>query len=92
VKEFDGKFFFAKENRIHGLCREEEPTHSSSLDPAPERLEESRNSPQEPRERRSSADLTHAKMLQLQELRLAATDTNTCKTRVSLKDLRKREI
>ena len=33
--------------------------------------------PQGPRERRSTADLTHARMLQLQELELAATVTNT---------------
>ena len=32
---------------------------------------------QGPRERRSTADLTHARMLQLQELGLAATVTNT---------------
>ena len=36
------------------------------------------------------ADLTHARMLQLQELGLAATVTNTLTTRVSLKDLPKR--
>jgi hypothetical protein len=50
----------------HGLCREEEPTHSSSFDPTPARLEDSRDSPQGLRERRSTADLTHARMIQLQ--------------------------
>jgi hypothetical protein len=77
VKVFDSKFLSKEENQIHGLCREEEPTHSSSLYPTPARLEDSRDSPQGPRERRSTADLTHARMLQLQELGLAATVTNT---------------
>jgi hypothetical protein len=77
VKIFDGKFLSTEENQIHGLCREEEPTHSSSLDPTPARLEDSRDSPQGPRERISTADLTHAEMLQIQELGLAATVTNT---------------
>jgi hypothetical protein len=35
VKVFDDKFLSTQENQIHGLCREEEPTHSSSLDPTP---------------------------------------------------------
>ena len=87
MKVFDGKFLSKEENQIHGLCREEEPTHSSSLDLTPARLEDSRDSPQGPRERRSTAELTHARMLQLQELGLAATVTNTL---VSLKDLPKR--
>jgi len=65
VKVLDGKFLSTKENQIHGLGREEEPTHSSSLDPTPAR------------ERRSTADLTHARMLQLQELGLATIVTNT---------------
>jgi len=77
VKVFDGKFLSTEENQIHGLCREEEPTKSSSLDPMPARLEDSRDSSQGPRERRSTADLTHARMLQLQELGLAATVANT---------------
>jgi len=77
VKVFDGKFLSTEENQIQGLCREEEPTHSSSLDPTPARLEDSRYSPQGPRERISTADLTHAEMLQIQELGLAATVTNT---------------
>jgi len=77
VKVFDGKFLSKEENQIHGLCQEEEPTHSSSLYPTPARLEDSRDSPQGPRERRSTADLTHARMLQLQELGQAATVTNT---------------
>jgi hypothetical protein len=77
VKVFDGKFLSTEENQIHGLCREEKPTHSSSLDPTPARLEHSRGSPQGPRERKSTADLTHARMLQLQELGLAAAVTNT---------------
>jgi len=77
VKVFDGKFLSTEENQIHSLCREEEPTHSSSLDPTPSRLEDSRNSPQGPIERRYTVDLTHAIMLQLQELGLAATVTNT---------------
>ena len=77
VKVFDGKFLSTEENQIHGLCREEEPTHSSSLHPTPARLEDSRESPQGSRERRSTADLTYARMLQLQELGLAATVTNT---------------
>ena len=62
---------------LHGLCREEEPTHSSALDPTPARLEDSRDSPQGSRERKSTVDLTHARMLQLQELGLAARVTNT---------------
>jgi hypothetical protein len=57
--------------------RRKEPTHSSSLYPTPARLEDSRDSPQEPREKRSTADLTLARMPQLQELGLAATVTNT---------------
>ena len=77
VKVFDGKFLFTEENQIHGLCREEEPTHSSFLDHTPARLEDSRDSPPRPRERSSTADLTHARMLQLQEQRLPATVTNT---------------
>ena len=77
VKVFDGKFFSTVENQIHGLGREEEPTHSSSFDPTPGRLEDSRDSPQGPRERRSTADLIHAGMLQLRELGLAATVTKT---------------
>jgi len=77
VKVFDGKFLSKEENQIHGLCREEEPTHSSSLNPTPGRLEDSRDSPQGSRERRSSADLAHARMLQPQELGLAATVANT---------------
>ena len=76
VKVFDGKFLSTEENQIHSLCREEEPAHSSSLDPTPARLEDSRDSPQGPRETRSTSDLTHARMLQLQELGLAATVTN----------------
>jgi len=62
---------------FYGLCREEEPTHSSSLDPRPARLEDYRDSTQGPRERRSTADFTRARMLQLQELGLVATVTNT---------------
>jgi len=56
--------------------REEEPRNSSSLDPTPARLNDSRDSPQGSREIRSTSDLTHARMLQLQELGLAATVTN----------------
>jgi hypothetical protein len=77
VKVFDGKFFSTEQNQIHGLCREDEPTNSSSLDPTPARLEGSRDSPQGPSERRPTADLTSARMLQLHELGLAATVTNT---------------
>ena len=77
VKVFDGKFLSTEENQIHGLCREEKPTHSSSLDPTPARLEDSHDSPQGPKARTSTADLTHARMLQLQELGLSATVTNT---------------
>jgi len=65
VKVFDGKFLSTKENQIPGLCREEEPENSSSLDTTPARLEDSHDSPQGPRERRSTADLTHARILQL---------------------------
>jgi hypothetical protein len=39
VKRFDGKFISEEENQIHGLCREEEPTHSSSLYPTPARAQ-----------------------------------------------------
>jgi hypothetical protein len=77
VKVFDDNFLSTEQNQIHSLCREEEPTHSSSLDPTRARLEDSRDSPQGPRERRPTADLTLARMLQLQELGLAATVTNT---------------
>ena len=77
VKVFDGKFLSIQENRIHGLCREEEPTHLSSLDPTPARLKDSRDSPQRPRETRSNADLAHARMLQHHEQGLVATVTNT---------------
>jgi hypothetical protein len=80
-KAFDGKFLSTEENQIQGVCRDEEPKHSISLDPTPTRLEESRDSSQGPRERISTAEVTHARMLQLQDLSLAAT--------VSLKDLRK---
>ena len=71
VKIFDGKFLSTEENQIQGVCRDEEPKHSISLDPTPTRLEESRDSSQGPRERRSTADFTHARMLQLQDLGLA---------------------
>ena len=68
MKVFDDKFLSKEENQIHGLCREEEPAL----------MQECFNCrPQGPRERRSTADLTHARMLQLQELGLAATVTNT---------------
>jgi len=46
VKAFDGKFLSTEENQIHGLCREEEPTHSSSLGPMLAKLEDSGDSPQ----------------------------------------------
>ena len=42
----------------------------------PARLEDSRDSPQGPSGRGSTADITHARMLQLQELELAATITS----------------
>jgi hypothetical protein len=51
--------------------------NQGSFDPTCARLEDSRDSPQRPKERRSTADLTHARMLQLQELGLAATVINT---------------
>ena len=35
VKVFDGKFLSTEENQIHGLCREEEPPRSISLNPTP---------------------------------------------------------
>jgi hypothetical protein len=41
AKVFDAKFLSTEENQIHGLCREEKPTHSSSSDPTPARLEHS---------------------------------------------------
>jgi len=47
VKVLDGKFLSTEENQIHGLCREEEPSHSL----------------QWPRERVSTANFTHARML-----------------------------
>ena len=77
MKVLDDKILCTEENQIHGFCREEEPTHSSSLDPTPARLDDSRDSPQGLRERKSTADCTHARMLQLQELGVAATVTNT---------------
>jgi hypothetical protein len=43
----------------------------------PAKLENSRDSPQGPREKRSTAGFAHEKMLQLQELGLAATVANT---------------
>ena len=43
----------------------------------PASLENSRDLPQGPRKRRSTAYLTRARMLQLQELGLVATVTNT---------------
>jgi len=73
---FDGKFLSTEENQIHGLGRDKEPSHSISLDSPSARLEDSRDSPQGPRETRSTADLTHERMLQLQELGLDATVTN----------------
>jgi hypothetical protein len=39
VNVFDCKFLSTEENQIHGVCREEEPKHSISLDPTPTRLE-----------------------------------------------------
>jgi hypothetical protein len=77
VKVFNGKFLSTEESQIHGLCREEEPTRSSFLDPTPARLEDSRDSPQGPRETRSTAELTRSRMLQLQELGLPVAVTNT---------------
>jgi hypothetical protein len=47
------------------------------LEHTPARLENSCGSPQKPREKKSTADLTHAKLLQLQELGLAFAVTNT---------------
>ena len=73
MKVFDGKFLCTQEIQINSLCRGEEPSHSSSLKPTHQGLEDSRDSSQGPRERRSTADLTHARMLQLQELGLAVT-------------------
>ena len=70
-------FSLQKKIKFHGICREEEQTHSSSLDPTPAKLEDSRDSLQGQRERRSTAELTHARMLQLQELGLVVTVTNT---------------
>ena len=46
------------------------------LEPTPARLEDTFDSPQGPRERRSTADLPHARTLQPQELELTATVTN----------------
>jgi hypothetical protein len=77
VKVFDGNLLSAEENQIHGLCWDEELAHSSSLDPTPVRLEDSRDLHQGPRERRSTADLTRARILRIQELGLAATVTKT---------------
>jgi hypothetical protein len=42
-------------------------------EPTPARLEDFRDFPQGPRERRFIADLTHARILQLEELGLSAT-------------------
>ena len=45
VKVFDGKFLPTEENQIHCLRREEGPlSHSSSFEPTPARLEDSRDS------------------------------------------------
>ena len=72
-KILDNQFLSTEEHAIQGLCREEQPTHSIV------RLqdEDSRDSPQGSTETRCTADVTHARMLQLQQVGLAATVTNT---------------
>ena len=77
VKVFDGKFVSTGDKQTHGLCQEEDLCYSSSLDPTPARLEHSRHSPRWTRERRSTVELTHTRVLQLQELGLAASVLNT---------------
>lgn len=62
---------------VHGLHREEEPCHTSSLEHTPARLEDSRESPQRSGKRRSTAELAHARMLKFEELGIAASDSNT---------------
>jgi len=75
VKVFDGKFLSTEQNDIHDLCQEEEPCHSSSLQPISARLNYSRDSPQGPEKEDILPDLTHPETLQHQQLRVNATVT-----------------
>jgi len=89
VKDFYGKLLCTEENQIYGLCREWEAHHSSSFEATSTRLDYSRDSPQGPIESESNAELTHARMLQLQQLGLGATVTTPKTTWMSLKDSKK---
>jgi transposase InsO family protein len=84
------KFWTYRAKLLIWAYREEEPTHSSSLDPTPVRLEDSRKLSQGSRKRRSTSDLTRARIAQLQELGLTATVKTPWTTSVNLKDLRNR--
>ena len=74
VKVFDGKFLSNRGSSNSWPLRRR---GTNTLNPTPARLEDSRDSPQGSRERRCTADDTHAKKLQLQEVGLATTVTNT---------------
>jgi len=74
VKVFDGKFLSTEEHPIQWPLPRR-ATHTLNRTPA--RLEDSRDSPQGSTETRCTADVTHARMLQLQQLGLATTVTNT---------------
>jgi hypothetical protein len=50
VKVFKDKFLYREENQIHGLCRQEELCHLNSLETTSAIFEDSRDSPQVPRE------------------------------------------
>ena len=73
-KVFDGKFLSTRGSSNSWPLRRR---GTNTLNPTPARLEDSRDSPQGSRERRCTADDTHAKKLQLQEVGLATTVTNT---------------
>ena len=73
-KVFDGKFLSNRGSSNSWPLRRR---GTNTLNPTPARLEDSRDSPQGSRERRCTADDTHAKKLQLQEVGLATTVTNT---------------
>jgi len=71
-KGFQCKVSFYKGKSTSRTSSEEEQCHMSSLDTLP-KLENSCDWPRSSKETRSTADLAHTRMLQLQEVGLAAT-------------------
>ena len=65
------------------------PCHASSFEPSPARLEDSRDSLQGPREKRSTTDLTHASIFPLQDLALVVTVPNILSNEVQSQNLQK---